>query len=54
MGARITEYFCRIEGDSLVCVVRMEADEKYIQVELMKRLEDAVKGYRAPEGAMGC
>jgi hypothetical protein len=54
MAARITEYFCRVEGDSLVCVVRMEVDERFIQVEFTKRLEDAISEYRAPDGTMGC
>lgn len=54
MLARITEYFCRFEGDDLVCVVRMEAEGRHIQVEFSKRIEDAVREGRYQEGAMGC
>jgi hypothetical protein len=52
--ARILDYFCRVEGEELVCVVRLWLGGRYLQKEFREEIKGIVgeDGWR--EGALGC
>jgi len=52
--AKILHYFCRIEGEDLVCVVMLSAGGKYVRKEFREGLGGLARAEKFDEGALGC
>jgi hypothetical protein len=50
----VLDYFCRVEGEELVCVARLRVNGRYLQKEFKERLAiiEATSGDK--EGVLGC
>jgi len=50
--SRVLSYFCRVEGEELVCVAFLRVGDRYLRKEFREKLERIPAGLE--EGALGC
>lgn len=50
----VLDYFCRVEGEELVCIARLRVNERYLQREFREKLAVIEASPGDKEGALGC
>jgi hypothetical protein len=51
---RVLDYFCRVEGEELVCVARVAVNGRYVSKEFREGLGSLLEKESGDEGALGC